>query len=458
MGVSDIEKNRKRTFSRIASVAGVVALLASGGLTACAVNLNQAAPTPTPLSRAPTPIPPTYTVSVGPVVKRLQFSARVQAKETADLYFETDGRILNAPFKDGDVVKQGDILAELDVTDLRNELEQRKLEYQTAQTVLSNTVKGYTQTVSLAQLDVEQARLRLEIAAQQASDAEVKLAQNDLDRNQRQIDAINNSIKLAREAFDQAGADNAARLLEEAQLERARLQAAYERAVANQRVARLQTELLTLDLNRAQLHYQTVLANVDPNLVSNVERARLAYEGVQERLSRATLVAPFDGVISQQFAHVGSNVRALDPLIKLARPGELVLAGTLNPIQTLQVDVGAPVTCYFDNAPNTPVTGVIATFPKMPPDSQNQIVIIELADDVKLEVSRLARCITVLGEAQDVLWLPPQAVRTFQGRRFVVLQGDNGARQRMDVEVGLESDERVEIKRGVKQGDVVVGP
>lgn len=427
-------------------------------LTACSVNLNQAEPTPTPLSKAPTVVPPTYTVELGPVVKRLQFTARVQPKETADLYFETDGRILNAPFKDGDKVKQGDVLAELDVTDLRNELEQRKLEFETAQTILSNTMKGFTQTLSMAQLDVNQARLRLEIATKQASDAEVKLAQNDLDRNQRQIDDINNSIKQARAAFDQAGADNAAKLLEEAQLDRARLQAAYERAVANRDVARLQTEVLSGELQRAQMSYQNLLANADPNLLSNVERARLAFEGVQKRLSRATLVAPFDGVISQQFARVGSNVRALDPLIKMAKPGELILAGTLNPIQTSQVDVGAAVTCYFDNAPNTGVPGIITTFPKMPPDATNQTVIIGLGDDVKLEISRLARCITVLGEAQNVLWLPPQAIRTFQGRRFVVVETKDGTRKRVDIEVGLESDERVEIKRGLQQGDVVVGP
>ncbi len=426
-------------------------------LTSCAVDLNQAAPTPTALSKAPTAIPPTYTVELGPVVKRLQFTARVQPKETADLYFETDGRILNAPFKDGDTVKKGDLLAELDVTDLRNELEQRKLEYETAQTVLSNTMKGFTETVAMAQLDVNQARLRLEIATQQAGDAEVKLAQNDLDRNQRQIDDINASIKAARAAFDQAGADNAAKLLEAAQLERARLQAVYERVVANQSVARLQVELLQGELTRAQMAYRNLLSNVDPNLVSNVERARIAYEGVQKRLSRATLVAPFDGVISQQFARVGSNVRALDPLIKMAKPGELILVGTLNPVQSSQVDIGAKVTCYFDNAPNTPVTGMITSFPKMPPDATNQTVIISLDEDVKLEIARLARCNTVLGEAQNVLWLPPLAVRTFQGRRFVVMQGEDGSRKRIDVEVGLESDDRVEIKRGVQQGDVVVG-
>lgn len=432
-------------------------LILSLSLTACSVDLNQAAPTPTALSKAPTAIPPTYTVELGPVVKRLQFTARVQPKETADLYFETDGRILNAPFKDGDTVKQGDVLAELDVTDLRNELEQRRVEFENAQNVLSNTLKGFTETVALAQLDVNQARLRLDIATKQASDAEVKLAQNDLDLNQRRIDAINNSIQQARAAYDQAGADNAARLLEEAQLERARLQASYERAVANRDVARLQVELLNGELTRAQMAYRNLLSNVDPNLVSNVERARIAYEGVQKRLSRATLVAPFDGVISQQFARVGSTVRALDPLIKMAKPGELILVGTLNPIQASQVDVGAAVTCYFDNAPNTGVSGMITTFPKMTPEATNQNVIIALDDNLKLEIARLARCYTVLGEAQNVLWLPPLAVRTFQGRRFVVMEGQDGSRKRVDVEVGLESDDRVEIKRGVQQGDVVVG-
>jgi multidrug efflux pump subunit AcrA (membrane-fusion protein) len=433
-----------------------IALCCVLALSAC--TFNQAQITPTPLVRAPTAAPPTYTVAVGPVVKRLQFSARVQPKETADLYFESDGRILNVPFKDGELVKQGDVLAELDVSDLKNELEQRRVEYETAQTVLSNTLKGYTRTLSTSQLDLEQARLRLQIATQQAGDSEVRLAQNDLDRNQRQIDAINASIKSAREAFDQAGADNAAKVLEEARLDRSRLEAAYERAVSNRTVARLQVELLSRDLRRAELNYQNVLSDVDPNVLSNVERTRLALEGVQKRLGRSTLVAPFDGVISQMFARVGSNVRALDPLVKLAKPGELIMVAPLDSIQFSQIDIQARVTCFFDNDPNTPINGVISEFPKMPPDSPKQDARISLGPEIKLEISRLARCITVLGETQNVLWLPPLAVRAFQGRRYVVLVGENGGRRRVDVEVGLESDERVELKTGVKEGDVAIGP
>jgi multidrug efflux pump subunit AcrA (membrane-fusion protein) len=216
--------------------------------------------------------------------------------------------------------------------------------------------------------------------------------------------------------------------------------------------------LLQRDLQRAQLNYETVLSNVDPNVLSNVERTRLAFEGAQKRLGRSVLVAPFDGIVAQQFVRVGQNVRALDPLIKLAKPGELITVGTLNPIQATQVDVSAPVTCYFGDAPDTPVNGIVESFPKVPPDAPSIPINLQFSKELKLELSRLARCFTVLGETGNVLWLPPQAVRAFQGRRFVVMQGDAGERRRVDVEIGLESDERLEIKRGLKLGDVVVGP
>ena len=92
-------------------------------LAACAA--PQVTSTPTPLPKAPTPVPPTYRVETGQVIKRIQFPARVQPKDSAQLYFETDGRILSVGFKEGDGVKQGDVLAGLDVADLRNELDQR---------------------------------------------------------------------------------------------------------------------------------------------------------------------------------------------------------------------------------------------------------------------------------------------------------------------------------------------
>ena len=55
-----------------------------------------------------------------------------------------------------------------------------------------------------------------------------------------------------------------------------------------------------------------------------------------------------------------------------------------------------------------------------------------------------------------MLWLPPQAIRTFEGRRFVVVQ-DGDAQLRVDVTIGIESDDRVEIEEGLTEGQTVIG-
>ena len=58
---------------------------------------------------------------------------------------------------------------------------------------------------------------------------------------------------------------------------------------------------------------------------------------------------------------------------------------------------------------------------------------------------------------ENVLWLPPAAIRTFQNRTFVVLQTPDGPRT-VDVQIGLQTDDRVEILSGVEEGDVVEAP
>ena len=68
----------------------------------------------------------------------------------------------------------------------------------------------------------------------------------------------------------------------------------------------------------------------------------------------------------------------------------------------------------------------------------------------------LVRVTVVLEARPDVLWLPPQAIRTFEGRRFVVVQ-DEGGQRRVDVSVGIQGDDRVEIKEGLSEGDIIVG-
>ena len=62
----------------------------------------------------------------------------------------------------------------------------------------------------------------------------------------------------------------------------------------------------------------------------------------------------------------------------------------------------------------------------------------------------------VLEHKDSVLWLPPDAIRAFEGRRFVVVRTGDRER-RVTIKTGIETDDKVEIIEGLKQGDVVVG-
>jgi multidrug efflux pump subunit AcrA (membrane-fusion protein) len=68
----------------------------------------------------------------------------------------------------------------------------------------------------------------------------------------------------------------------------------------------------------------------------------------------------------------------------------------------------------------------------------------------------VAKVRVVLEEKEDVLWLPPDAIRSFEGRQFVVIrEGDR--ERRAPVEVGIRTDDRVEILEGVEAGNSIVG-
>ena len=66
--------------------------------------------------------------------------------------------------------------------------------------------------------------------------------------------------------------------------------------------------------------------------------------------------------------------------------------------------------------------------------------------------------VTAIIERKDnVVWVPPQAIRNFNGRRFAVVQ-DGDVQRRVDVKIGIQAEERVEIEEGLQAGQTVVGP
>lgn len=443
-------------------VASISASLAASMLLAACGNAQPINPTPIP--DLPTPAAPTYTVQRGLVARGVEFSARVQPASSETLSFQTDGRIYKLNVKEGDTVKTGDVLAELDLSDLKRQLEQETIRLRTAESVLSNTLQSYSDTLRMAQIDLEQAQLRYEAAVTRAGGSNSLLV-NDLARLDKKIADIQESIRQARERFDQAGADNAQKELENAQIERERLLAGLSDADRNLRTLDLEAKLLAADVARAEINMRKLSRNIDPGQIEAIETARIAVEATQAKIANGSLIAPFDGEVGLISVKVGDQVSALKPLMVVAKPGELELVGAPSEEQLSEISVGQPVSVRFVTVGAEPMGGTIAKVPLIGNEaggttdqSRTRAVRIKLERDVKLESGEIARISTFTSQRQDVLWIPPQALRTFRARRFVVVRNTDGTESRKDVKVGLESSDRVEIIDGVKEGDVIVAP
>jgi multidrug efflux pump subunit AcrA (membrane-fusion protein) len=92
--------------------------------------------------------------------------------------------------------------------------------------------------------------------------------------------------------------------------------------------------------------------------------------------------------------------------------------------------------------------------------SDDKVVHVLLDKAPSADTYQLGDKVTVviqLASKQDVVWLPPDAIRNAGGRTFVIINSESGPK-RVDVELGLQTRDMVEILSGLDEGQVVVAP
>lgn len=193
--------------------------------------------------------------------------------------------------------------------------------------------------------------------------------------------------------------------------------------------------------------------------VSRAEQARL------KTLYRyASITAPFDGVVTKRYANTGSMIQAgitsqtqAMPLVRLSQNAllRLVLPVPESAVPRIKrggtVDVRVPslnrtfagkVTRYTDTVATS--TRTMNTEVDVPNSSFTLVP--GMYAEVHLQLERL----------QNVLSVPLDALeRSANGNRAYVI-ADGGAIHIVPVETGFETSQRVEIRSGLKEGEVVI--
>ena len=279
------------------------------------------------------------------------------------------------------------------------------------------------------------------------ADAELKSAENAVAQAQVAYDTARQNEGPAVRTAESALADAQARL---AELTGA--PDAQELAVAQRAVQRAQVAV-----------EEASQQGGDSELEGRVASARLEVERIQGQIASGRLYAPFAGVVSEIGARPGDSIEAYKAVVTIIDDSELeLLVEGVTSQDANRIGLGQEVAITFSRVPGQTYSGVVTKLPTAATSSAATINpdrafhIDFQQPDTELEVGDLAQVIVTLKKVDDALWLPPEAVRAFEGRRFVVLK-DGDRQRRQDVRVGIISLDRVEILEGLSEGDVVVG-
>lgn len=205
----------------------------------------------------------------------------------------------------------------------------------------------------------------------------------------------------------------------------------------------------TLDRARSTLDQLTATLAAQETLVANAERAR----------DRATVTAPFDGVISQRAVDPGQFAGTGSPLV------------TLVDLAALEVEATAPVAHAPDLAPGLDVDFRVEGFgdrvfrgrverlsPVAIEGSRMLPVYVSLDNSSgELRGGMFASGRIVLEARADAIGVPIGALRRDgEGDHVLVVEGDTAVRRAVEVARTWDAGAMVEIAAGLEPGDVVV--
>ncbi|HJZ47745.1 MAG TPA: HlyD family efflux transporter periplasmic adaptor subunit [Roseiflexaceae bacterium] len=216
-------------------------------------------------------------------------------------------------------------------------------------------------------------------------------------------------------------------------------------------------------IQRAELAIEEAKQGADPELDKRVASAQLDVERIQSQLDAGQIHAPFDGKIASIDIRPGDAVQAYKAVISVMNESQLeVVVDFIGTEDATKIGVGQEVELNFARYKGKTVKGRVERLPSKLTNSGSTVnadTAFHLSYEDKsldLDVGDLVQVLLTISRKDDALWLPPQAVRAFEGRRFVVIK-DGDRQRRQDVKVGIISTDRIEIVEGVKEGDVIVG-
>ena len=222
----------------------------------------------------------------------------------------------------------------------------------------------------------------------------------------------------------------------------------------NRRMPKPQTQIAELQVQLAQMDLDEIKAN--PALHTSAAKVK----DLEQQMADAQLHAPIAGYVVAA-ARPGQTVRTTSSAFEIGDISRLELGVLARDDDLKQMAEGMPITATLSTRADKQYAGTIRQLPYPYGSGKNagevRVVLSEPPEQGGYKLGDNMAIKVVVQHKRAVLWLPPEAIRTVGGRTFVVLQSGSDE-QRVDVKLGVQTQDRVEITAGAAEGQAIVGP
>ena len=445
-------------------------------------------------------------VKVGPMADSASVTGALASLNDVTVGVKIAGKMAAVYFREGDLVRAGQIVAQQDPADLQAQLDSQRANLLAAQTKLSAANVALTDAktnlkltqdqvesaVKQAQAGVASATEQYNVMKQgarlqerQQADENVKIAKSDIDSALADRDKARKDLKRY-QTLAGAGAvspqqiDQMQAIADSADAHYLSAQSRYNAAVQSAnliqegnrpediRKASLALEqakevLVTALANRNQVNLRRAdVENAQVGILSakaGIEQGKATVRLAEQALHDASITSPIDGIVAERKVEPGMQVAVTKPdVLRIVSLNNIYFDAQLTEAQFSEVRVGMSVAVTVDARPGKTFQGTVAKiFPVASAQARSFTVRIALVNDGNLlRPQMFARGRIVLATHPNAHIVPRDAILDPNGSSGRVYVVKDGKAEERKVRLGFTNVQSAEVLSGLEVGDEVV--
>ena len=439
---------------------------------------------------------PTTKVVRGPITISFTERGSIKAARSEEVYSTLEGsRTIVSVVAEGTFVRKGDLLLELDSSDLTQLYNQQSIAVETSQADLTQADEALKIQESQNESDLKAAELAVDLSgidfekyqkgdyplAVEKAEADIRLTAEELKRAETRHSWTRRLAEKGYVTGTELIADELAKGKAEVQARQAvRAKEVLETYTHKKDLRKSKSDLdqAIRAEGRAQRKAHSQIEQARASLKSKKATHELSLrrlEKIKDQITRTKVAAPQDGMVvyhqdgrygrDDRIIEQGATVRENQHVMDLPDLSVMAVSLQIPEARINQVKVGLLATATVDAQTQVVLRGRVSKIGILPdyvnrwlnPDLkvyQTEVTVEDGQDTSFLRPGMSAKVEILIEEIPDALYVPVQSVTTIDGET-VCFRFDHGAFKPVRVELGASNDTFVVLKSGLAEGETL---